>query len=184
MYLTDVERIVADPISWIHSSWAQAPASCTTGIARGIINKIVVRQFSLDDAATLVTDCGSTPMIIDHWYMLREAVWYMACQRYRQQLRQSEARLLLCARARSFMRIEIVPPLFCDSEAIDTPLLWQLAWAELCPLFSSLPDGVVKRIRLLFPQQMDASCRGMVRDFDSMLFLMAIQHARKYPTTV
>ncbi|MCU5773749.1 hypothetical protein N5923_09155 [Erwiniaceae bacterium BAC15a-03b] len=160
------------------------PDICCSGVPRGIINAILVKQFSLDDAISLTGGDNLTQTVIDNWYRLSEVAWYMACQRYRTQLQLTQDPVLLSAKTRSFMMINIVPACSWGNESVDSQQLWQRAYAELCPLLILLPAGVVKRIPLLFPQQVIDSSSANSSEFDPLLFIMAIQHARKYPDRI
>nr|WP_244987247.1 hypothetical protein [Winslowiella toletana] len=169
---------------WIHPLRSGVPDICYRGIPRGIINAILVKQFSLDDAIPLAGGDNLTRMVIDNWYRLREVAWYMACQRYRTALQEVQDHELLSTKARGFMLINIVPARNWGNEIVGTQQLWQRAYAELFPLLILLPAGIVKRIPLLFPQQIIDSSSADSSEFDPLLFKMAIQHARKYPDRV
>lgn len=181
MLLSTVETLMADPLGWIHPSRTGTPAHWNSAAPRGIINKIIVQQFSLPAPATISDDCRLTHTVIEHWGVLGEAAWYMACQRYREQLLHSEYQHQLSAKAQRFMQFDIVAPRHGDIISLDEQTLWQLAYGEVAPLLSSLQPGIAVCIRLLFPRQVDEQPMAPAdHPFDSVLFYMALQHARKY----
>lgn len=180
MYSVEMEKILADPLSWIDSSWTKVPEIFCTGIPRGIFNKKVAQHFSLEKEAEFIGSFDDTRIFIENWSQLRESVWYMACQRYRVQLFSTSAPLLVGTKAKRFMLLNIVPARSWP-EDIDILTLWKLAWLELCPLFSGLPGETVKCLRLLFPQEICDFNISNDGEFDFMLFRMAIQHARNSP---
>ncbi|WNN44520.1 hypothetical protein [Winslowiella toletana] len=178
------ERIISDPVSWIHSSRTGLPDLCCEGIPRGIINKTLVRQFSLDEIHRLESGVGIIQVVVDNWYLLREAAWSMACQRYRAWILQNKAQDFLTPKARSFMMLNIVPAGLPRKEKVEEIKIWQLAYAELTPLNALLPDALIKRIRLLFPEGISDVSVERQSEFDSVLFLMAVQHAKKFTVTL
>lgn len=184
MKLSTAGRILNDPLSWIHPSRVGVPQLCYGSIARGIINKIVVEQFMLEQEFSSAGNHGLAQTLIDNWFLLREAGWYMACQRYRAQILQSEMLATLSPGARSFMMLNIIPAISDNHKKIDYQNSELLAWLELLPLFSRLSPEMVKRIRLLFPADMQETPVTQKTDFDVVLFMMAIQHARKVSTTL
>lgn len=184
MSLNYSERIMSDPVSWIHPSRTGLPELCCGGIPRGIINKTLAQQFSLDEDHGLKCVGSIAQAVIDNWYLLREAAWNMACQRYRAWILQNEAPDFLTPKARFFMQLNIIPAVSYGREKLDEIKMWQLAYAELSPLSALLPEAVIKLIRLLFPAGINEVPAGNKSEFDSVLFLMAIQHAKKFTVTL
>jgi len=183
-YSICIERIISDPASWIHSSRTGLPDLCCEGIPRGIINKTLVRQFALDEIHCLDSDAGIIQMVIDNWYLLREAAWSMACQRYRSWILQHQTQDFLTPKVRSFMMLNITPAVLHRREKVDEIKIWQLAYAELTPLNMLLPDALINRIKLLFPEGISDVSVERQSEFDSVLFLMAVQHAKKFTVTL
>jgi len=181
---THSQRIISDPVSWIHPSRTGLPDLCCEGIPRGIINKNLVRQFSLDEDNSLITEGSIAQAVIDNWYLLREAAWNMACQRYRAWILHDESQGFLTPKVRSFMMLNIIPAELYGREKVDEIKMWQLAYAELLPLHSLLPEAVIKRLRLLFPAGIREVSTENKSGFDSVFFFMAIQHAKKFTVSL
>lgn len=173
------EKLNRDPLSWIHPSRLEVPLRCDRGIPRGIINKILVKQFSLDNDIT--SSCGDalSKMITENWFILREVAGYMACQRYRAQLMQSEQQGKLSSGMLSFMLLNILPAMAHERQTVDCHNLTLLAWQELLPLIARLSAPLARRVTLLFPPGMPEASSTSSTDFDYVLFMMAVQHARK-----
>lgn len=181
--VTQWQRIVYDPLSWIDPSRVMVPDCFSRGRCRSVINQVILTELTLVVEEKAVAQDSLACLFIDEWLMLRRAGLLMACQRYRANLMCRGRLEALPASVRQFARLPLLASHYQQGEVLLSPDALQLqAQREILAFCPSLPPVLQQRVPLLFAKfagNGDNVVPQLVADRG--LLILAIQHAKRNP---
>ncbi|MCE0489049.1 hypothetical protein LU196_03115 [Pantoea sp. Mb-10] len=171
-----IDLFAADPVGWLHSSRLPAGSRALKGVQRAVLNRVLTRSLDLKPLTDALLENGQHRFICEHWFLIRTAAYYMACHRHQALLRQSVTGWEVDKGAYHFLRMfptRSQTPLLPYRYAVN---MEALARQEVCAL--PLDSALLSRITLMFAAS--ATAEGTQKEADSLLFIMALKHARYY----
>lgn len=174
----EVQRILYDPVSWIHPDRFPAIEHLSSTRCQSILNDILLEAFAL---STECVDLKSNleRYIIMHWALLPSAALMAACQRHRSSLARNGLIVKLDKKVQQFAMACLVESKNHDHEGVSYEMLAQLACWEAMAFTRTLSPAIRERIPLLFassPVKLDSEAYC---NCDELLLRMAIQHAKR-----
>ncbi|MFU9136523.1 hypothetical protein [Erwinia tasmaniensis] len=178
MYV-NVQRIVYDPVSWIHPQRFSVPEQLASVRCRSILNDIILSEYKL---STGELDLGNSKecYLANHWWLLSRAAFMAMCQRYRSSLAWYGNLSKLDNITRQFALSDITGSNDEFSGRFTFDQLWGAAFRELLTFCDPVSKVMKERIPLLFPR----ACQDNLPSFfpsddNELLIRMAIQHASR-----
>ncbi|WP_160105125.1 secretion system protein [Pseudomonas izuensis] len=179
-----LQRILAEPLSYLHPQRLTVPAGFDGPEARNLLNRIVLEGMALQGS------WPSTPMTVVakqwvcHWRQLPHIARLMGIHRLMPDLARGAALLCLPLPVRRFagcsvgarrsLSIESLPVSLEQVEAAGLNALW--SWHE------QVPPMLLERLILQFSEPVVRLHRQWpVTEPDTALYFLAVQHARRYP---
>lgn len=182
MGVSQLDRILFGPLSWIHPERVRIPDQFNRGLCRSVINQVLLDALNISTQYDHRISNGLTRLFIDNWFILPKVAFLMSCQRYRACLAYGGKLEMLSAMARQFAQLELIETSRCPSD-ISPDVQWLRAQAinELLCFSQDLPDAIRQRIPLLFPGGGAISLERQINPTaDVLLLRLAIQHAKRY----
>ncbi|QJU42306.1 hypothetical protein [Serratia marcescens] len=179
--VTQWQRIIFDPLSWIDESRVMIPDYFSQDTCRAVINQVVIEQMALATEEIPHSDDMLACLFIDEWFFLRQAALLMACQRHRANLAINGRLQELPASARQFAGFPLLNSHFRQGDRLlSSSELAQCALQELLVFSPELPIALRQRIPLLFADFTATNCyTDPLFTADSGLLILAIQHAKR-----
>lgn len=171
-------RILYDPLSWIHPNRHQLSEILDTIRCRSIINDMLIERYALP-LRMLNNKSSLECLFINNWHILPQAAFRLACLRRRSQLAVSSNIIHLDERVRQFAMLDNLPSIASTGSIFDEALLWRGAFMELWCYAECLSEPLVKRLPLLFSDT-DPCHDDLLKSYDPdpLLLRLAIQHAK------
>lgn len=181
MKIAPLDRILFDPVAWIHPQQITIPAMFRQGRSRSVINEVLRSKFQLPEPEAVPQEQGLTRFFIRHWPHLAQAAFLLCCQRYRATLMRQGLYGRLPATVRQFMTLDLLPSCSLSQEAIigREELTARMAY-ELSGFEQQIAAPLRPCLALLFPAQ-----KSLQRDarsvpaVDLLTLKLAIQHAQR-----
>jgi len=173
----EVQRILYDPVSWIHPHRFPVSDNFSSEICQAVLNDIIFEEFKL---STNCVDLNNSRerYIISHWALLPGAALMAACHRYRANLARSGLITKLDKATQQFSLSCLIESKSHAHEKLSRQALAQLACQEAMAFSCSLSRSIRERVPLLFPLSPVTSNGEVYNDCDELLFRMAIQYAK------
>lgn len=180
MKITQLERILFDPVAWIHPQQAAIPLMFQRGRCRSVVNDALRRKFQLPLPAAVQQDEGLTRFFITHWQQLTQAAFLLCCQRYRATLMRQGLYGRLPAAVRQFMTLDLLPSY---SDTAEKKFGWDELLQNMAYELSGYERLITTPLRhclpLLFPPQTPTPREAMpVPAVELLTLKLAIQHAQ------
>ncbi|MFP7609880.1 hypothetical protein [Serratia quinivorans] len=177
------QRIAFDPLSWIDPGRLSLP-TCLTGVrCRSIVNQVLLSSLELTHAVMPEPLNGISRLFIREWWLLREAGFLLACQRYRASLALRGRIPPQPARVTQFSQLALLESQHLQGDSLLTvEMMHHRAALELLPFSCLLPEWLRQRLPLLFPPLSAEAKKGHgAHSADILLLKLAIQHAKRHP---
>lgn len=181
--VTQWQRIIYDPLSWIDPSRITVPGAFMNGLCRAVINEAILNELALVTEDRGKATHGLVRLFIDEWFRLRQVAMLMACQRHRANLASSGLLSTLPFSIKKFIRLPLLSSRFCQGERLLTiEDLQHSALQELLAFGPELPLTIKQRLPLLFPRFYEGTENAISPPLaESGLFILAVQHAKQNP---
>lgn len=176
MRVSCIQRVTWDPVSWCHPSRLPSSVKSTDGVKRSMMNKYFNLRFELTPITPEMVSLPFNSWLLQNWFYLHDAGWYMACQRYRRCLCNEDQ---LSDGMKRFSRLDLVTPVVFPHGWVNRETLNMLAAREVLCLADELPAAISQRLPLLFKEQVGTLPGSS--SFNKSFFMMAVNHARGYP---
>lgn len=180
-----VQRLMFDPVSYIHPQRFQLPAYLALPRQRAIINQWLLQQYSLAvETSEMIKLSKQTQLLLQHWSQLPQIAFLLACQRLRAELARGGLLFKLPAWAKQFALLPLR-----DSAAsglsikLSTVKIMAVGLSELLSWENDLPLWLRQRLLLLFSTESETlvhTASYVSASPDLALFLLAAQHAKSY----
>ncbi|WP_237884957.1 secretion system protein [Pseudomonas sp. PGPR40] len=179
-----LQRILAEPLSYLHPQRLPVPAGFDGPEARNLINRILVEGLALQGPWPSMPLTAVANRWVRHWAQLPYIAALMGAHRLLPNLARGAAlqRLPLPLRRfagcslgdRSGLSIQCSPVSMEQVEAAGLNALW--SWYE------QVPPMLLERLTLQFSESVVRLHRQWpVTEPDTALFFLAVQHARLHP---
>lgn len=174
----EVQRILYDPVSWIHQERFPAIAHFSSTRCQSVMNDIILEKFKL---STECIDLNSSleRYIIMHWELLPGAALMAACQRYRANLARNGFIVKLDKTTQQFAMACLVDSESQVNQTLSKEALVPLACQEAIAFSQTLSQSIRERVPLLFARSPVALDTEVYNSNDELLLRMAIQHAKR-----
>lgn len=186
MSLAPLERVMFDPVSWIHPEHFVPPAVLDSPRQRSALNGMLIAAYGLITERPNLARNALAAQFVEGWHLLPQVALLIACQRHRATLAWRGWGATLPEWLRQFSAPEIVGS-FAPRQVPLTGPAQLLAWGkhELMAFEACLPESLSQRLSLLFSPMAGAdepydSCRPLP---SRLLLKLAFQHAKRNPTT-
>jgi type III secretion system OrgA/MxiK family protein len=202
-----LERIMLDPLSYIHQRRFRLPDNINTPRQHAVLNEILTSSFSGELADLTLARHSAQYVLLRYWRQLPYVCMLAGAQLLKTDLVWRGRFLRLPAKVRSFMELplwgshsqmtgavganglSLASPGF-SSRNTDEELFLQVQGSGLLCLLNwqqDAPEALLGRLRLLFPPELDRCFENLRRSIlTSELFLLsqAIQYAKSHPDHV
>jgi type III secretion system OrgA/MxiK family protein len=179
-----LERILVEPLGYLHPQRLVVPAGFEGIEARTLLNRIVLEGLGLQGPWPSMPLTGVAKQWVRHWRQLPYIALLMGAYRLMPDLTRGAALLRLPGAVRRFasfnlgprggLPIECAPVSTAQVEAAGLNALW--SWHEYVPRL------LLERLDLQFCETVVGLHRQWpVTKPDPTLFFLAVQHARLYP---
>lgn len=174
-----LQRVLFDPLSYLHPYRVQFPANLTaTSAARAAVNELLLSVFRLE-----VCHISLDPLArqwVRHWYHLPQAAYLIGCHALRAELAWGGGALNLPDWANNFTVIALPDAIsIAQPAALGHDKLLTAGYARLQSWTSRLPKPLAQRLPLLFPPYIDSAAPQPAAD--PLILTLALQHAQRYP---
>lgn len=179
MLEADMQKIVYDPVSWIHPQRFSMPVSFSSSRCRSILNDMLFHHYRLTPG---ILDIGNSNerYLICHWSIIPHAAFMAACQRYRASLAYYGQLVHLDSVTRQFAMLDLVDSNDKYRKKVSLETLWVLAREEIKCLSHYVSQQMRRRLPLLFPDYpRDKSFPVFECKESELLLRMAIQYAKR-----
>lgn len=177
----NANRILYDPIAWIHPQRFSLPNGFSSPRCRRIFNDMLLAHFALATGA-LDYENDNERYLIRHWHRLPEAAFMAACQRYRSSLFRHGLWWKLDSAVRQFALLSLSPCSDDIRHAITLEDIRAASVREMLTFASNVSDAMKTRLPLLFPKHGNELHTSFpVVEQNALLIRMAIQHAERKP---
>lgn len=173
-----LQRVLFDPLSYLHPQRAQIPASLTIRpAARAAVNELLLHAYRLE------VGCPTLPPLarqwVRNWNHLPQAAYLIGCHALRAELAWGGKLLNLPAWAHPFTAIDlhVTPP--TGQPVTGHDILLKTGYSRLLAWASTLPEPLTQRFPLLFPSCIDTV--AVQPAADPFILTLAIQHAQRNP---
>lgn len=174
-----MQRIIYDPISWIHPQRFSIPAKFSSSRCRSILNDMLFSHYSLAPGM-FDFDNSNERYLMCHWSIIPQAAFMAVCQRYRASLAYYGQLVSLDSVTRQFAMLDLVDSSDEYRMKVSLESLWILASEEINSLSHSVSQQMRSRLPLLFPDYPRDQNFPLFQSKGSELLLrMAIQHAKR-----
>ncbi|AWK13885.1 type III secretion apparatus protein OrgA/MxiK [Candidatus Fukatsuia symbiotica] len=179
--LTTIDRILFDPVSYIHHTRFHLPLFFSGSRSRSVLNDMLINQYKLDIERPVIADFNQ--QLVKHWYILPQISFLIACQRHRALLSRRGVLQSLPSWVQQFAKLEIAAALPCQvNKKIDFIQLLADGVSELGIGSNEIPPAISQRISLLFPSTLTITPNiNKNTNPRSLLITLATQHAQKHP---
>jgi type III secretion system OrgA/MxiK family protein len=182
----DLQRILTEPLSYLHPQRLTVPAGFEGGEARDVLNRILLDGLALQESWPSTALTAVATQWVRHWRELPYIATLMGAYRLMPDLARGASLLRLPMPVRQFascglgargpLAPEAFPVCVEQVEAAGLNALW--GW------HSHVPPLLLERLPLQFSEPVVRLHRQWpVTEPDTALFFMAVQHARRYPNT-
>jgi len=185
MKVTQLERILFDPLGWIHPERVAIPPDFSQGRCRSVINEVLRVKFQLPVPDDVKSDQGITSLFIAHWSLLPHVAFLLCCQRYRAQLVGQRLYTRLPDAVRQFTLLDLFPSRSEQAEKVTcVTCLYQRMYQELAGFESQLTAPLRPCLPLLFPPAKTPILTNTTLHPVNLLTLkLAIQHVQRNVST-
>ncbi|WP_073980913.1 hypothetical protein [Erwinia sp. ErVv1] len=178
MYV-NVQRIVYDPISWIHPQRFSVPEKLASVRCRSILNDIILSEYNLSTGELALSN-STEHYLANHWCLLPRAAFMAICQRHRSSLAWYGNLSKLDNVTRQFALSDITGSKDEFRGRFTFDQLWGMACRELLTFCGPVSKVMKERIPLLFPWvHQENMAPFFPSDDNELLIRMAIQHASR-----
>lgn len=182
--ITPLDRLLFDPLSWMHPQRLPLKADFDGARQRRIINDMIIEACGWSTEKPVAPSNGLARYFVGQWIFLPQVALLMACQRHRASLSRQGRLLTLPLWLRSFAELNIVDA--CAAAPVTPDISTLLAWGkhDLIVYSQHLPVVMRQRISLLFSSDMDREQSAYPQiNPGSLLIKLAFQHAERHPDT-
>ncbi|HID7510660.1 TPA: type III secretion apparatus protein OrgA/MxiK [Enterobacter hormaechei] len=177
--LTDaLQRVLFDPLSYLHPQRVQIPASLTaSSAARAAVNELLIRTYRLE-----IRCADLSPLArqwVRHWGHLPHTAYLIGCHTLRAELAWGGESLNLSAWVHPFTAIELPATRPAGRHVTSHDMLLKTGYSRLQAWASQLPEPLAQRFPLLFPSDIDTA--ALQPAADPLILTLALQHAQRYP---
>lgn len=174
-----MNRIIYDPVSWIHPQRFTVPDMFSSARCCSILNDNLLSNYKLS-TGMLNYNNSKEKYLAHHWHILSKASYMAVCQRYRSSLAYQGSFIKLDDVTRKFAQSRLIDSKDEFRGEIDISQLWGAACQELIAFSASVSTVMKERIPLLFPESLETNGSFLSQSSDNELLLrMAIQHASR-----
>ncbi|WP_339058235.1 type III secretion apparatus protein OrgA/MxiK [Candidatus Regiella endosymbiont of Tuberolachnus salignus] len=179
--VTPLDRILFDPVSYIHPARFKLPSLLRGEKSRSLLNDMLINQYHLSTEQPLIV--GFTQQLIARWHYLPQISFLIACQRHRAILSRQGVLQRFPAWIQQFAKLNLVAALPCQiNQHVNFIQLLADGAREMGLWHDQLPRSLRQRILLLFPPDIDSMVqKGKSIDSNALLITLAMQHVKKYP---
>ncbi len=184
MTATSLEKILFEPLSWIHPQWLTLSQAISGIRQQSIINQILIecQGWQLQCPTSAAGSIAS--LYIRQWHQLPQVALLLASQCCRAQLAYRGQRLQLPGWIRPFADLNMSASVAnIPSTALTVP--WLITWGSgaLQSVTEGLPLALSQRVPLLFPPALSVSAGKACYDaVDIILMRAAFQYAKRNPS--
>ena len=178
-----LNRILHEPLSYIHKRRLHLPAMLSGETQASIINEILIKHLQLNTECSVLIPGSKVAQVALNWRHLPQTAFLMRCQRERARLARQGGLQRLPAWARHFAELDLTPAqTSVGGEAINLSELLTQSYQELCIVRGALPLALQQRLALLFPPSADNFQTALPSGpADPLLFTLALQYAQRHP---
>jgi|MedtruStandDraft_1076414.scaffolds.fasta_scaffold01553_6 type III secretion system OrgA/MxiK family protein len=173
-----LQRVLFDPLSYLHPQRVQIPASLTVHpAARAAANEILLHAYQLEVHCPTLSP--QERQWVHHWDHLPQAAYLIGCHTLRADLAWGGASLNLPAWVHSFTAIDLPVTRPAVQSVTGHGILLKTGYSRLLAWASKLPEPLAQRLPLLFPPDIDSV--ALQPATDPLILTLALQHAQRYP---
>ena len=174
-----MQKIVYDPVSWIHPQRFAVPEGFTSPRCQSILNDMLLARYSLSTRELDIAN-HTERYLVCHWHVLAKAGLMAVCQRYKATLFRHGLWGKLDKATQQFSLLNLCESRADRAEVITLSQLEWLAEQELGVLSHLASPELKQRIPLLFPEPRERiDLISSPTESHRLIMRMAIQHAKR-----
>lgn len=175
----NAQRILFDPLSWIHPQRFTLPQGFSSSGCRRVLNDILLVNFDLP-IGELDFSNQKERYLARHWHLIADAAFMVNCQRYKASLLQQGLWWKLDSATRQFASLEWPGVPVSSEQSVTLEQLRAMALQDAEDFAGTVSVVMKSRLPLLFPCAKEAGVGMNSRANDNGLMMtMAIQHAKR-----
>jgi type III secretion system OrgA/MxiK family protein len=179
-----LQRILAEPLSYLHPQRLSVPAGFDGPEARNLLNRIVLEGLELQGPWPSTPLTAVASQWVRHWRQLPYIARLMGAYRLMPDLARGAALLGLPLPLRRFAGCNLGTrsglPIGCSPVSVEQ--VEAAGLNALCGWHEQVPPMLLERLTLQFSEPIVRLHRQWpVTEPDTALFFLAVQHARLYP---
>jgi len=173
-----LQRVLFDPLSYLHPQRVRIPASLTVRpAARAAANELLLHAYRLEVRCAALSPLAR--QWVRHWNHLPQAAYLIGCHALRAELAWGGASLSLPAWTHPFTTIDLPVTQPAGQTVTGHDILLKTGYSQLLAWASKLPEPLAQRFPLLFPFDIDTV--ALQPAADPLILTLALQHAQRYP---
>ncbi|CNF34460.1 hypothetical protein [Yersinia kristensenii] len=174
-----MQKIIYDPLSWIHPQRFSVPSEFVTPRCRSILNDMVLAHYELSTDALNVED-EKERYLVCHWHLIPQVAWMAVCQRYKASLFRYGLWGKLDSAIQRFALFDIYDTHYEHPSVFSLDELGLLAKHEISLFACSVSQGLKQRIPLLFPESREEGDIALYpTECNDLVMRIAVQYAKR-----
>lgn len=177
--VSELKRVIFDPISWVHNSRMMIPTQLNTVRCRSILNDILIKEYGLSTIVP-VTMKSIDIFLVGNWSVLVDAAIMTVCYLHRAEFAYSGKLFTLDNRVQEFLLCKFhIDSNEKSEQCLNIVELHSLACQILISFSSSASFVIRERIPFLFPMHIDGvKCIADLSVEKKFILRMAVQYAK------
>ncbi|MEJ8674085.1 type III secretion apparatus protein OrgA/MxiK [Chromobacterium amazonense] len=180
MHASSLQRVLFDPLSYLHPGRLSLTASLTEpATARAAVNSLLLAVFKMEHNCDDSLLDSLARQWLRHWLRLPQTAYLIGCHFLRADLAWRAGQLALPEWAHAFSTIALPTEAAPRQAAPSHNAILRAGYARLLPWRARLPTPLAQRLPLLFPPHVDTVTAQ--QGADPLILTLALQHAQRHP---